>query len=239
MLSRSVIASLAQKYQTTEFTVWREYSQHLFLMYLYREPSAELLYFKGGTALRMLYQSPRFSEDLDFSSPLSNSNQIEESIIAAMTHIEREGIAIELQEAKNTTGGYLAIVQFNLSEETVAIQLEVSLRSVDVRGTFVTVASDVVPPYSIFQLEENMLIAGKFQATVTRKKPRDFYDIYFIVRNRLLPLDMRARIPEVLKALHTVPDILFDRELKEFLPRSHWPLLKDFRVTLERELSRV
>lgn len=33
----------------------------------YQEKEAEAILFKGGTALRLIYQSPRFSEDLDFS----------------------------------------------------------------------------------------------------------------------------------------------------------------------------
>ena len=45
----------------------REYFQHIFLGELYKLPDAEKLLFKGGTALRIIYGSPRFSEDLDFS----------------------------------------------------------------------------------------------------------------------------------------------------------------------------
>ena len=39
----------------------------IFLSYLYQEPGSEKLLFKGGTALRIVFKSPRFSEDLDFS----------------------------------------------------------------------------------------------------------------------------------------------------------------------------
>ena len=45
----------------------REYFQNVFLAKLYTLSEAEKMLFKGGTALRILYGSPRFSEDLDFS----------------------------------------------------------------------------------------------------------------------------------------------------------------------------
>ena len=43
----------------------------MFLNYLYKEKLAEKIYFKGGTCLHLFYNSPRFSEDLDFSTTLS------------------------------------------------------------------------------------------------------------------------------------------------------------------------
>ena len=68
MLSKEVFKNLARKYQTSEFpNIIREYFQHIFLSELYKLPGAEKMLFKGGTALRIIYGSPRFSEDLDFS----------------------------------------------------------------------------------------------------------------------------------------------------------------------------
>src|SRR3989338_1779982 len=67
MLSLESLREFTKKYQTKETNVLREYVQHLFLSSLYRFPGSERLLFKGGTALRIIYQSPRFSEDLDFT----------------------------------------------------------------------------------------------------------------------------------------------------------------------------
>ena len=47
--------------------VVREYWEILVLKGLYDSPYGRKLIFKGGTALRLAYDSPRFSEDLDFS----------------------------------------------------------------------------------------------------------------------------------------------------------------------------
>ncbi|MBI3335601.1 MAG: nucleotidyl transferase AbiEii/AbiGii toxin family protein [Candidatus Portnoybacteria bacterium] len=71
MISQDTITKFADRYQTTELTIRREYLQHLFLSYFYKQGNTDNIYFKGGTALRFIYKSPRFSEDLDFSSSLS------------------------------------------------------------------------------------------------------------------------------------------------------------------------
>ena len=68
MISKETIIALACRYQTSEFpNIVREYFQHVFLSGLYQLPDAEKMLFKGGTALRIIYGSPRFSENLDFS----------------------------------------------------------------------------------------------------------------------------------------------------------------------------
>jgi len=47
MITQDTIKKLATKYQTSEFNIAREYSQHLFLSYFYREKHSEKVLFKG------------------------------------------------------------------------------------------------------------------------------------------------------------------------------------------------
>jgi len=42
-----------------------EYLQHEILDSIYKQPGSENLSFIGGTAIRIVYESKRFSEDLD------------------------------------------------------------------------------------------------------------------------------------------------------------------------------
>src|SRR3989338_1313089 len=68
MITIEALEKLARQYQTGVFpNIIREYFQHVFLEELYKLPEAKQMLFKGGTALRIIYGSPRFSEDLDFS----------------------------------------------------------------------------------------------------------------------------------------------------------------------------
>lgn len=238
MLSSDKLRELAVKKQTTGLNVRREYIQHIILSYFYQQPQSGNIFFKGGTALRFIYNSPRFSEDLDFSTPSSDIAAIENAVQNALTEVEREGIGTEIVESKPTTGGYLAIIEFHLAREKIAAQIEISFRDNKAQGEIVTIASDFVPPYTIMALAEEQLVKQKIRALLLRRKPRDFYDLYFILRKEhLLPPQEKTILPQVLKTLRE-SKISFNKELAQFLPRSHWPIIKDFKSILEREIQK-
>lgn len=58
---------LSQKLQISLDTVVREEYEILLLKEIFESEYGSSLVFKGGTALRLVYNSPRFSEDLDFT----------------------------------------------------------------------------------------------------------------------------------------------------------------------------
>jgi predicted nucleotidyltransferase component of viral defense system len=237
MISDKKIQEFAVAKQTTALNVRREYIQHLFLSYFYQQPEASNVFFKGGTALRIAFTSPRFSEDLDFSATLFEIEPLEKAVLNTLSDVEKEGIPTEIRESKKTSGGYLAIISFTLGEETVAIQLEVSLRQGDKSGEVVTIASDFIPTYTITVLKREQLIGEKIQALLTRQKPRDFYDLYFIIRANLLTQEEKTILKQAREVLKETK-INFDLELKQFLPKNQWAIIKDFKANLERELER-
>lgn len=128
MLTSSQIKSLATKLQTTEYNITTEYSQHLFLSHLYKLNCSENLLFKGGTSLRIIFESPRFSEDLDFTGINLSSKNIENLILESLNNISYAGIEVNLEEAKKTSGGYLSKIHFNWLGYSSSIQIEISLR---------------------------------------------------------------------------------------------------------------
>jgi len=237
MVSEKTLQQITLKYQTDEKTVLREYFQNLFLSYFYQHEDSDKIYFKGGTALRLIYHSPRFSEDLDFSAALTDVAPIERAVLDTLNAIVKEGVKTDLKEATPTSGGYLAELHFTAYGRTIAIRLEVSLRAGKKVGTFATVVNDFMPDYTILQLEEPQLIGEKVTALLTRKKPRDFYDFYFLLRHDMIKDKNTETFEAVMKALHDTK-INFDSELKAFLPKSHHMIVKDFKSTLEREIKR-
>lgn len=240
MLSSDKLRDLAVKKQTTELNVKREYVQHVFLSYFYQQPYSEKIFFKGGTALRLLHNSPRFSEDLDFGTPGTDISTIETIVQNTQIEVEREGIKTNIIESKKTEKmgeGYLAVIEFVLREAKVAIQIEVSFRDKDVRGEVVTIASDFIPAYTVVSLAQKQLVKQKIRAFLSRKKPRDFYDLYFILRANLLPPQEKSILPQTLTALNQT-NISFKKELEQFLPRSHWVIIRDFKSVLEKEIRK-
>lgn len=237
MISEDRLKELATKYQTTEDNVRREYYQHLFLSYFYQHPQSEHVFFKGGTALRILYNCPRFSEDLDFNSANINFQDIETLVLDTLNHMEKENIHFQLKEGISTSGGFLGILSFEEFATPVTIQIEISQREEEKKGEFIAVASDFVPLYNITAVTEQQLVHEKIRALLSRKKPRDFYDLYFIIRKGLVISNKTIVLPKALKALQE-SDINFEAELRQFLPKSQWMIIRNFKVMLERELQR-
>ena len=237
MIADDAIRTLATKLQTTELNIRREYFQHLFLSYFYQQPLVDQIYFKGGTALRMLYGSPRFSEDLDFSSSLRDVRGLEEALLETLARIARENVGVDLAESTTTSGGYLAIVSFKVGSNPLALQIEISLREGRQSGEATTVVSDFVPPYTLIALVREQLVAEKIQALLYRKKARDFYDLYFILRANLLSASKKDILAQALQVLKQ-SSINFEQELKTFLPKSHWAIIRGLPGTLEKEIQR-
>lgn len=237
MIQEEEIERLVVKSQTSKINVYREYCQHLFLSYLYRQKEAgNTLFFKGGTALRLIYGSSRFSEDLDFSSPESNVGKIENIIESTLEEIEHEAIKIDITESKKTIGGYLAIIDFDFPNHKVPLKIEVSFREKKAKGEVAGINSEFVTPYTVVMFSKKDLVGQKIQALMTRGKPRDFYDLYFMLRKNMFHNEEKYKFQEILDRVKKT-NISFKKELEQFLPKSHWLLLKDFKKSLERELE--
>ena len=242
MITRQFITELSIKNQTSEQNIAREYCQHLFLSYLYKRSGAEKMLFKGGTALRIVFKSPRFSEDLDFSAYNVSISEINQLVDEILKDIEKEGIQpvkkVNPETDGETSGGYFAIINLRLMEFDSEIKIQVSLRTKEQIGSNTTlVENDFIPPYTIVYLEERLLVGEKVRALLDRAKPRDFFDLYFMLRHRELVKfvpkdieDLKGKLLEVLKNG-------WEKELKLFLPVSYQTLIKDFQERLKKEID--
>lgn len=248
MISKETIKTLARHYQASEFpNILREYLQHIFLSELYQIPSAEKMLFKGGTALRIIYGSPRFSEDLDFSLfGIKQDNMklfIEELFVRVLTEIERIDIKIELgKKIGPTKGGYFGVATFHLLDyPPVNVEINVSARNgKQVAGEVDSIANGFVPTYTIIHLPQTEIVEEKiFDALLNRKKPRDFYDLYFIMRKGLLSSAQKKKLSKIKNNIITnAKKINFKSELGAFLPSDQHAIIKDFSNILQRELDR-
>ena len=237
MIEDKTIQYLAAKQQTTAINIAREYCQHLFLSLFYQHNSADKMLFKGGTALRLVYNSPRYSEDLDFSAAQISIRQIENTINDVLIELDKTIISIEIEEAKKTTWGYLAIVNFKWLNYSLDIKLDVSLRQPKLSREVHVISNDYMPDYTLFSLAQNQMAAGKLDALLTRAKPRDWYDLYFLFRKNLMTPEDKNRLEKISEKLEQ-SKIDFTRELKDYLPRSLHPIIKDFKKSLLTEINR-
>lgn len=238
MINRETLSEQATHNQTTEINVAREYCQHLFLRSFYQQKGSERVMFRGGTALKIVYGSPRFSEDLDFSGFGVHLHQIEDWILETLGEIELSTIGVDIQESKTTSGGYLSILNYQLYDYHIRVQLEISLREQnDIQGQGVLLTPETLPAYTLTLLPEIKLVEEKIDALLTRSKPRDFFDLYFLLRKGLITPEMKPGLDAVKVILQDLR-MDFQSELSQFLPRSHQVILRDFQTTLSNELSR-
>jgi len=239
MISQQSIEKFTKKYQTVKENIVREYCQHLFLSCFYRLSGSERVLFKGGTALRIIYGSPRFSEDLDFSGFGIKANEIEDLFANVLSEIEKTNIGVDIREAKITTGGYLGKAVFTLFDFEIEIKIDVSLRDGrKIKGTSTLIKSEIFSSYTILQMPQEMMIQGKIQALFARSKARDFFDFYFILRHPDLRRCINKQSLQKVKDFIQKSDVSFKRELSLLLPVSHHLLLKDFGTVLAREIDK-
>jgi predicted nucleotidyltransferase component of viral defense system len=237
MLSETTVKELSTKWQTTPFNVAREYAQHVFLSTLYQYPQSDHLGFKGGTALRLLYKSPRFSEDLDFSGAL-RAYHLEELLKKTTLKVSEELAIVETLDSKSTTGGYLAAYQIPVLGMGIRIELNVSLRGKPPLEP-ILVTTPLYPSYQCLTLATETLVGEKCQALLTRKKPRDYFDLYYMMRERL-GLKTITRIKrELSNNVSRLDSKACASELKVFLPVSYHKIASHLKESLLQELDRI
>ena len=81
----------------------REFLQELILQIIDRKGYFKNLAFVGGTALRTIYDLPRFSEDLDFSLVNPRGFAFKRMLAALKRELELSGFAVEEAVGKEKT----------------------------------------------------------------------------------------------------------------------------------------
>lgn len=228
MLNAEEMYKLAVRSQTQPINIYREYCQNLFLSFLYQENGSNNIQFKGGTALRIYYKSPRYSEDLDFSIFKLNKKQVEDKMLNVFSNLEKANLKPEPEESKETSGGYLAKLTLQIGDYKVRISVQASRRKTAyLQPNLVLINNDYIPSYTVCLLNDNDLTKEKLEAAITRSKPRDFFDIYFLLRKGAIGVEQRTLLKKTIAVVEK-SKINFKRELEDFLPKNLHSVSADF-----------
>ena len=158
------------------------------------------LAFHGGTALRLLFLTPRFSEDLDFALvPSTDGFDFPALGRSLVNDLEKEGYDVEIA-IKTTTVVQKAFVKFRgllyemgvspLGDETMMVKVEVDT---DPPAGSVLLTSRVPRSFGasvrVLHHDQASLLAGKTAAVLTREwvKGRDVFDLVWYVSNPAWP----------------------------------------------------
>lgn len=203
--------------------VVREEYELLILRNLMETTLGGALVLKGGTALRLTYGSPRFSDDLDFSLLASVS---EEAFVHAAGTVAKVLPQVTLVEALAKRFTLFALYKAREPYLTYAfsIKLEISTRPETwerERDFALRLLTSPVTPISVLAQVATLerMWTDKHAALATRHQPRDLYDLWFIAQKLRRPF---------------TPDLSgFDRkairrDLRKYLPRDHWQVIEQW-----------
>jgi hypothetical protein len=166
----------------------REYLQALILQSLQRAGAMVPLAFYGGTALRFLYNSQRYSEDLDFALEGNAQDYDFPTYLQNIRHdLETQGYGLSLKVSNQQTVQNAFVrfpgLPFDLGlsphrDEVLAVKIEVDTRPPRGAGLETT----LVRRHVMLNLQHHdraSLLAGKLHAILQRPylKGRDLYDL--------------------------------------------------------------
>jgi predicted nucleotidyltransferase component of viral defense system len=204
---------LARELKIDVTQVVREYWEVALLQRLSESAVSRSLVFKGGTALRLAYGSPRFSEDLDFSL-------LKDDLGTSLREMACELIApfpiAELTDL--ATKRWTHLCEIRITETYLAqpfrIKLEISRRPVPGYQTELRLITSPTTPLqalgSVATLRQ--LYQDKQDCIRDRAAPKDIFDLWFISQKLGLPYQPPATklTPAELK-----------RELAKYLPSGY------------------
>ncbi|MGC8746897.1 MAG: nucleotidyl transferase AbiEii/AbiGii toxin family protein [Candidatus Saccharicenans sp.] len=178
MLDKETAQQLSQELKIDLFTIYREYLQILFLKYLYRQRESQKIYFKGGTALRFLYGSFRFSEDLDFTSMLF-AKKLEQLINQSLQALSKEEPGVAFKRMDSIGISYVGRVFLEVPEYKfpLTVRLDFSLREKPVspvKSSFLETIFPVAPYPYVSHLTIEEMLAEKVRDILTRCRQRCF-----------------------------------------------------------------
>ena len=180
-----------------KYNIMREYAQAYVLKLMQEAGGFRSYAFVGGTALRFLYQLPRFSEDLDFSQVRSPDLSFEELLLKIQQGLFLAGyqVIVTYKEDKTVQSAFIkfegllfAAGLSPMKSEKFSIKIEVDTRPPD-GATLLTKVVNRFFPISFLTYDEPSLFAGKMHAILSRKyvKGRDYYDMaWYLLRDREL-----------------------------------------------------
>lgn len=219
MITKDQIINLSKTFQIDEFSIFREYLQLVFLSYLYQEREASKIYFKGGTALRLLFGSPRFSEDLDFSTSYSDL-EITKLMKKIEQKINRELPNLTINPLHKGKEGIRFKIIFNNAEFKYPFSIRLDFhRQKSISNTEISTLTTQFPIIifpQISHLSGKGILIEKFEALEAREKGRDIFDIWFLLSKGISTEKLKDKI---IKSLKAFPKNTLKRDLEKFLPK--------------------
>jgi predicted nucleotidyltransferase component of viral defense system len=178
--------------------ILREYLQYKALEIIYNSKSGEKLVFLGGTALRIIHENQRFSEDLDFDNLGVDINGFQELSDSVKEKLEKEGLGVEIKTTfKDSFRCYIKFTDILFKEEVsrhkdekLTIQIDSFPQEYAFSPELFTLDNfDVYTKIKTTPVET--ILSQKIYCILNRKRMmgRDFFDVSFLINNKKIKPD--------------------------------------------------
>ena len=221
VMDKQLAIKLQEKIHISIDKIVREEYEMILLKSLFDSSFGSKLVFRGGTALRLAYGSPRFSDDLDFSA----LDSIDEDVFKKWCQ-EVAKTNSNLTVSDSHRKFYTLFALFKVIDPTlpqaISIKIEISTRGNGwIRGkTFalLNISSQVTPITVMVQVA----ILEKIKAeklTIQPPRIRDVFDLWFIGQklSKNIPMNFKGfQVREVRAELH------------KYLSQKDWRLIESW-----------
>ncbi len=176
----------------------REYCQARILQFLQESGVFTSWIFHGGTALRLLHQLPRYSEDLDFASLNPATAQ---DFVEAIAHVRRSfeaetyGVGFKIKESTSVRSAFIRLPgllhELDLSphpHEALSINIELDFNPPPGGKTETSILRRYVVLH-VLHYDRASMLSGKLHAILMRPyfKGRDLYDLFWYMSDPTWP----------------------------------------------------
>ena len=220
----------------------KEYIQHLVLSLIYNHKDFKKLIFKGGSCLRVCYNLPRLSEDLDFDCDPKVFNallpNLENFLSKEIKTKYFSSLETKIQSKKRLYLKFPFLYHLGMAQKPESDKLYVKIETEDKilpdAGFELTPTSKFGFNFLAYHYDLPTLMATKIHALLLDIKGRDFYDLYWFYKNNIKPnwkllrkttkiqneKELKATLLERIKRSVTTQKLEYD--LLNFLPEKEF-----------------
>lgn len=212
-----------------------EYLQYELLDSLFKNPGAEHLSFMGGTAIRILHQSVRFSEELDFDNTALSFQAFEALLENACRDMAHKGFNIEYRTVEK--GAFHCYIRFPEILFKTGISPDKGKKILiridsEAREKHYTPRIVLLNRFGVFSrilaAPPEILLAQKMMTVIYRKreKGRDLFDVSFLMGitdpdydyiSRMINVEKEAFLQMFTERINSLDLAFLARDVEPFL----------------------
>lgn len=207
----------------------REEIEMIFLNELAQNDLSSKVVFYGGTALRLVYNSPRFSEDIDLIE-IEKVNFIEFKKFINNLSQKQNWELSDIKDKRQTIFALLKIkdeklkhpfsLKIEIHKPEKKIKLNINLNLIKSPVSILSPLLLVPTLEDLKKLKEN--------AIAQRKKARDIFDLWYISQSLRINFDLPS-------STSVFGERAFTNELQVFLPPKYYPIIKQLYDQINRK----